>query len=119
MKAWLVCLVTIGIYAAQPSTYERDRAKERIAYAEAETKTAEGEDRSIAFIAQGKLNTTLLVVTFGGPWTTEVVDSYLNNAGRMKEMRQLGFRGIAFAQVKGEGKKVKTNMYAAFEFKRN
>jgi len=115
MKALLACFVALGIYASPPSTYDKDRAKERVKYAEEETRIAKGEDRAIAFLSQGKFETVLIVFSFGDPWTPQVVDSYLKNQGRINEMRDLGFKGIAFVHVVGKGKKAKSNLYAAFE----
>jgi len=118
MKALAACLMPLSLCAAPPSTYEQDRAKERVKYAEDETVTAKEENRTIFFVANGKSKARLVVVSYGGPWNTEVVDSYLHNEGRMKEMRELGFKEMAFVEVTGEGKKRKTTVYAAFEFKR-
>jgi len=115
MKALLACFVALGIYASPPSTYEKDRAKQRIEYAEEATLIAKAEDKWIAFTTHGKYATSLIVLAFGGPWTPEDVDSYLKNQGRLREMRDLGFKGIAFVHVTGKGKKAKSNLYAAFE----
>ena len=115
MKALLACFVGLGIYASPPSTYDKDRAKQRVEYAEEATRIAKGEGKWIAFSTQGKFETNLIVLAFGGLWTPEDVDSYLKNQGRMREMRDLGFKGIAFVQVTGKGKKAKSNLYAAFE----